>query len=353
MKKKDKEEISDEFDQVQMLGFPPSKQEQQNSKELVTTEIVELLELTQEKPKYMPNKTVIQAPYPTEVLKNRSNMIDEVINLSPELESGVEIQSIEQLDQSSTTIPIRFSISSDQYRLLDKEIAQILTQFDREVIDAVGSLAQHIPLLSASTIYRTITGKPCTASVSKSDREKVNNSMSKCRACLLAINVTDEMRKAVKLPNEDKIFIKDPIINYTEMLHEGAAGCNYLYKINNIPIIHQYAKGIGKLSLIPMALLDTPINKSDSVLAVQSFLLRSIDESMKNKNTKLTLAWDSIYEVSGCNANNRVYTKRVRDYVEKMLSFWAEHLFIDSFVLFDTDPLTKKKNLMISHPLMA
>lgn len=328
--------MKDEFEQVEMLGF----QEKQ------PRPVEELLQLTQEEVVILANREIFQAPIPGDVFKNRSSLIEEVINA--DLSLSEETEAVEGRTPLHKAVTTRFSIAYDQYEGLDIHTAEKLTQFDREVIDAVATLAGHMPVMSAASIYRVITGRQSSASVSKADKEKVVQSMKKCRTCFININITDELRDLPLFPDTDKMIFNDALISYAEYRHETPNGTNCYYQLKSVPIVHQYAQALGKISSIPLELLDTPVNKTDVTLAVQSFLLRSIDESKRNQAGLLEIPWETIYEYAQLKNKNRTQASRIRNSVSKMLTYWVEKGYVTNYQLFCQVSNSKNRILKIN-----
>ncbi len=83
-------------------------------------------------------------------------------------------------------------------------------------------------------------------------------------------------------------------LSYTEIRHRTANGVNSYYEILKMPPLFRFAESIGKISSIPLDLVDIPVNKTDSALSVQSFLFRSIEEMKQNGEKELLVEWDTI-----------------------------------------------------------
>ncbi len=89
-----------------------------------------------------PNQEVFQPTIPPDVLKNRSNLMSDVIK--SEWMETIEMDSSEDINLYPLNVTTRFSVSYEKYEGLDLSTSLKLTQFDREVIDAVASLTSFL-----------------------------------------------------------------------------------------------------------------------------------------------------------------------------------------------------------------
>lgn len=274
-----------------------------------------------------PNREVLQPSLPADVLKNRSNLIDEVIK--SEVQENIESQ--EDTRQYPFNVTTRFSLSYEQHEGLNMNLSVKLSQFDREVMDAVATLAPLMSVLSAATIYRVITGKTQNSSVTKSQKTRVTTSMSKCRSCLINIDVSEEFKEYYGIGPKESLSYNEYLISYAEVRHKSPSGDNVYYEIMKMPPLFRFAESIGKISKIPLRLLDTPLSKTDGILAMQSYLLRSIDEMKSNDLHEIAIEWSKVYYYADVSEGDRVQKKRVRDNAKKVLEWWIKEGYIVSY----------------------
>lgn len=289
------------------------------------------LQVKEEEIVLLSNQEVFQPPIPSDVLKNRSNLMSDVIKT--ELMETIEMDSSEDSNLYPLNVTTRFSVSYEEYEGLEISTSLKLTQFDREVIDAVASLASYSKILSPATIYRVITGKRKNFTVSKKQKEKVAESIRKCGLCRIAIDVTEELQSNNTIGQNEKISYHEYLISYAEIRHRTPNGVNSYYEILKMPPLFRFAESIGKISSIPLALVDTPVNKTDSALSVQSFLFRSIEEMKQNGEESIFLEWETIYQYAEINQNSRTQANRMRDAVGKILEYWKENTYIGGYDL--------------------
>lgn len=283
--------------------------------------------LSKNKIALLPNKEVFQSEIPSDVLKNRSTLMDDVINT--DLMEQIEVESKES--KYPLNVTTRFSVAYEQYEGLDIQTSSKLTQFDREVLDAVATLAPHMSVISAGSIYRVITGKMQDCSVTKSQKDKVARSMAKLRTCLINIDITDGLKNNSSLADVQELMFNEYLLSYAEVRHKTPNGINVFYEIMKMPPLFRFAEIMDKISAIPLRLLDTPLPKTDGILSMQSFLLRSIEEMKRSNSSEITILWDRIYAFAEATESDRNQKKRVRNNAQKVLDWWIQENYIRTY----------------------
>lgn len=292
----------------------------------------EKLEVSDGEMVLLSNKEVYQPPIPSDVLKNRSRLMDDVLhteilmNLEAENDQTMSNETLYALNVST-----RFSVWYEEYSELNIEMSEKLTQFDREVIDAVATLAPHTQVISNASIYRVITGKGKDCSVSKQQKDKVALSMKKCGRCRISIDVTDEVKNSPNFGPTDTLSFQGYLISFEEFKHNTSHGSNSFYNILSMPPLFRFAESLGKISAVPLLLLDTPVNKNDGNLAIQSFLLRNIEEMKESRKVQTVIEWNAIYVYADVQKDSRTKTTRVRSIVDKILDDWIEKKYISAY----------------------
>lgn len=276
---------------------------------------------------------ITQQNLPEEIKKNRSQLITEIVSSTQESLSNFEQEELSEF----TTMPIKTRVQllyekSDEMSIDFKEE---LTSFDREVIDAVATLAPYMKNISASTIFRVITGKGPEYAVKAAQRKKIDESMIRCSRCLINIDITDEFlaNNPSEVKNTQSFKFRGQLIAYESFIHKAKNGGNIYYSLYKMPPLFTYAEMLGKVSEFPLYLLDTPVSKTDNIISVQSYLLRSIDELKKNKTIKYFIPWLDIYKVAEIDTSIKQYTANIRTSVKKILEYWIEKEFIAGYVI--------------------
>lgn len=273
-----------------------------------------------------------QKEMPEEIAKNRSKLMDEVLNI--DILDGLNLESEESSELTTLPVKTKVLMSYDGYQGVELQSMEVLTDFDREVMDAISTLAPHMQVMSASDIFRVITGKQNEKFVTPQQREKIDEAMERCGRCMVEIDVTRQyLEKHSNLKEKTKdIKFSGRLISYSKLTHRGTnRGVSTFYKILDMPPIFQLAESIGKVSVFPIYLLNTPVAKTESNIVVQSFLLRTIDDMKKRNELSPHVKWDQIYEVAKIDVSVRQYKQKIRENVIKMLEYWVTVHFIENF----------------------
>lgn len=295
--------------------------------EELTVQKIKIYESTKINGEMIPPKTAEPEILDT-VKKNNTNLLNEVINITAE-EGGFEDNFLMEIDDfTDLNIPITNKISLSHS---SPEIER-LTNFDKEVMDAVATLAPISNVISATAIFRLISGKT-TGVVNKEQREKVNESMERCKKYEIEIDLTSEY---LQFSPKEKGTVEGVrytgfLIYFSTINKMTKKGSNYYYKIMDMPTMFRWAESIGKVSTFPLILLDTPLQKTEAVIVVQGFLLREIDNMKKNVRESNFICWEQIYTVTNFSNLSRQKKLRMRDYVKVILQDWKEKSFIEEF----------------------
>ncbi len=270
-------------------------------------------------------------PVPEEVAKSRSIIMDDMVNKP--FEGLMEINREEKSPIATAPIRTKALVSLN---LDNKEVnlsTDTLTRFDREVIDAVATLVCHIDVMSSATIYRTITGKQANQFVTPAQQQKVEESLRRCSRCIVEIDATASFLNAIpqQKGKTKKLSFRGPLIAFAELIHQSEAETTTFFQILQIPPIFKYAETIGKVSHFPFELLDTPVRKTESLIFIQGYLLRTIDEMNRGILVTREILWDKLYEIAECDLSKRQYKAELRKNTISMLDYWVQMKFIASF----------------------
>lgn len=327
--------MDEQFEQITIDNFAKSGEDQCDSQE-ATQEKIELIvsEVFQDSSSLdMIRDKGYKADYlPEEVRKGRSSILDGVIS-QQQNEQGLillEDQEISEITQKMVSSRVSLTFDNDDNDTI--QCSRHLTNFDREVIDAVSSLAPVTQIMSSSTIYRIIVGKGDDHPVSKSQKQRVEDSMERCANCRVTIDITSEISDVEK-PNEEELLFKGAAISFSVIQHKAKRGVNNYYKIYDMPPFFRLAERLGKVVIIPLHLIDTPVSKSDSIISMQSYLFREID-LMKNDSQKMKIiSWPDLYELTYKEGKkpSKSENQRTRTSACAILDYWVEQKYIKSY----------------------
>ena len=153
--------------------------------------------------KLEPEVVSISSELPAKVYKSN----DKISNSLPDLMGqGPQDLRIEGRD-SPYEITTRVTLSWESLQSISKDL-QMLTEdqrfslFDRSVFDAVCSLFYSGTVyFTASTVFKTMTGKGPEAKVTESQKKAVTESIEKCRYCNITVDFSQESTYYPELKN--------------------------------------------------------------------------------------------------------------------------------------------------------
>lgn len=318
--------MEEEFDQLKIEAFMNPESSRASTLSKVETHVFQE-ETSLEQIKEIGFNDV----YLDEVKKGRSNLIDDVISAPMSEDGDLQIENKELSEVTQSFVSSRVSLSFATREGNGVTCSRALTNFDREVIDAVASLAPISQIMTPAMIYRVITGKDEKAQVGPPQKKRVEESMERCLNCIVKINISDEL--GANRGKDEALSLVGPAITYEALVHEKGRGTTTYYKIAAMPPFYRFAEKLGKISVVPLKLLDTPVSKTDNTLAMQSFLLREIDYMKHMKEDRVEVQWSFLYEMARQEGKkeSRTENKRTREIVCKILDFWIEKEFITKY----------------------
>lgn len=274
---------------------------------------------------------------PYEVAKARGPVIDEVIRQSILEHTAILVDdTVETID---TSLPIHTKVMLD-YDQIDIETQGLLrlTAFDREVIDAVMSLIPYNDSITADMIYRVMIGKRTSRYISDHQRKMVRQSLMRCSHAWLHISLTDMYEKDSPIGRilKDRGIrgtYSEQILSFKVLATEAKGKCVERYVITSNPVLFSYAASLGKITMFPIELIDTDISKTEKVIVLQSFLLRSIDEMYRDASIPRFIEINDIYASIGATNDTRPHKLRIREDVETILSNWISKNLIVSYTV--------------------
>lgn len=269
---------------------------------------------------------------PQKVKKGRSHLLDEVISTKTDIEGEILIEEKELSEVTQQLVSSRISLTFNNAENGSVTYSRVLSNFDREVIDAVSSLAAVTQIMTAATIYRVITGKDESSVVNKSQRKKVEDSMIRCASCNVTIDITSHLGLE-NLQENEKLEYTGAAITFTSIKHKVGRGSTVYYKIFEMPPFFKFAEKLGKVVIIPLKLLDSPVSKTDSIIAMQSFLLREIDSMKIDHKLPKQVRWEDLYQLAYQEGKqpSRHERMRTREIIQQILDFWKKEEFIQDY----------------------
>ncbi len=204
-------------------------------------------------------------------------------------------------------------------------ITKKLTAFDKRVYIAAGALYNNgFEVLTVAQIYGAMgnTGRPNTA-----DIKKINDSLTKMRAAHIFLDSTDES----KIYKYDK-FVYDASLLPMERISavvNGQTVDSAIHLFREPPLI-SFARERKQITTISRHLLESPLSKTDTNLAIDDYLLERISHIKNSKGkTSNKLLYTTIYEK--CDINTKMQRSRAKEKISRYLAHYKECKFIKDY----------------------
>ena len=220
-------------------------------------------------------------------------------------------------------------VKIDYDKLKNIQYGRDMSQYDKQVYDAVASLAIDNRIVKLSTIYRAMTGNNKARLTAKSTAD-LSESLDKMASTRIIIDASGE-KNGYKMDN----YIFKGNLLYLKSLEAEVDGVKEEFiKILDTPILYQYAKAKKQIACTDIAMLNTPINKNKESLALQSYLMERINDMKGDfKNTQIN--YNTLFErlsinISG-DANSRKKRTMIRNTTKEILEYWKKENFIKDY----------------------
>lgn len=220
-----------------------------------------------------------------------------------------------------------------------------LTEFDRQVQDAVSSLWEYgheSHIITPDMVARAMNHKTQTEKISPQFKGAVTKSLEKMRRIHIELDASEEAKKREAMLNGEPVtsFKIDDYLLSLKGIEVGAGGKTVKgYLMQSEPLLLTYAKMTKQLATVNAQLLDIKevdkkgnitisIKNNEARVAVKGYLLRRI-AVMKNDRTKKKprqsniILFNTLFEETGIPqdsnaANTKKYAFQVLDYFKAM-----------------------------------
>lgn len=208
-----------------------------------------------------------------------------------------------------------------------------LTSYDREVHDAVVTLYVEggNEFFTPQMVYRTMTGSPA-ARLSVKQQKSISNSLKKLMFSLVRIEASKEECEAYGF---DRFFYEGAVIQLEKCVAV-VNGLNLeMYHLLCQPVLYTYAGKKNQIGKFDIRLLNSPVNKNEEIITLQSYLYRRILAVKGNAKLSSTIIYSTIYKklnISSVSAGGlRKKKLKIRKIVGQILNYWVEQNFIKNF----------------------
>lgn len=209
-----------------------------------------------------------------------------------------------------------------------------LNPYDREVHDALVTLFVdgENEYITPQMIYRAITGNN-NAKLMPKQQEAISNSLNKLMYSRLVIKASKEECAAYgfdKFSYEGTVIQGEKVtatINGVEVVE--------VYHLLKEPVLYTYASKKKQIGRLDIKLLDSPINKNEENITLQSYLYRRILAIKASSKLSPTIVYDTVYKQLDIEAASdgalRKKKLKVRNTVKKILDYWKAQGFIKGY----------------------
>lgn len=273
---------------------------------------------------------------PYHVQKARGPVFDEVLGQGMMERTTLLIDDV--VESTSTPLPIQTRVMLD-YEEIDIETAGMrLNAFDREIIDAIVSLLPYNDFITPEMIFRVMMGKRTARHITDNQRELVRKSLMRCSHARIKISLTDMCEKdspiGRKLKKQGiKAEYSEPVLSFKVMTVEKGGKTFDRYIIDSVPVLSRYAASLGKVSVFPIDLFDTRVNKTPKNIILQSFLLRAIDEMYRDSSIPTMIDLVDIYAAIDSTNALRQHKLRIREAAETIFEDWIGKKYIKNYTV--------------------
>lgn len=209
-----------------------------------------------------------------------------------------------------------------------------LTPYDRDVHDALVTLYVdgRNEYITPQMIYKTMTGNQETKLTPK-QLEAINNSLNKLMYSKLIIKASDAECKAYSM--SDQFKYEGTVIQGEKATARVNGVIVEVYHLLREPILYTYADSKNQISRLDIKLLNSPVNKTEENITLQSYLLRRIDAIKKSTKLRPTISYNTIYEQLDIQASSdgalRKKKLKVRNTVKRILDYLKAQNFIKNY----------------------
>lgn len=197
-------------------------------------------------------------------------------------------------------------------------ITKTLTAYDKIVYIAAANLYAYNEITTATQIYKAMgnTGTPRA-----SDLKKINDSLAKMRRASVTIDNAEE----------HKAFNGGyPLFTYNGQLLpletisatiNGKPVETAIHLLREPPLISFAKKHNNQIATLPRAVLESPVNKTETALTIQDFLFRSINHMKNRKTEPRNISFETLFKE--CKAEEKKQRQRARETMQKLLDHYT------------------------------
>lgn len=217
---------------------------------------------------------------------------------------------------SRRPINLTYSIDFDELEGKGFKLSKRLTAFDKRCYMAISSLynAGNIDGMSLTQIHYCMGNEKAPSAL---QTKKIRDSIEKMAAARVTIINQDDYAKYGSFDVRHRYLLP---VNMDETYNINGAVTNGVVRVLDEPVLMKFAKSRNQITTIPIKLLQSPINKTDTNLAIDDYLIERIKRAKhgKGKSVKILLStlWDRI------NITDKKQKQRTPDTVKRYLDYY-------------------------------
>ena len=227
-----------------------------------------------------------------------------------------------------TKVSLNYDDSNIQ--IYDKD--RRFTPYDRTVHNAVCSLFEAGNTnFTPDQVYRAMNGLDDQQYVSPQSVGAITRSLDKQRRIYAKVDYTNEAKAYRK--DVRSCIVEDHILSAKKITLEAGGHKVTGYKLNNKPILYEYAQLTGQVLTVPSKLLNTKdvIRSTEDVIIIREYLIRRIEVMKKNKDQSNRILLERVYEELNEPEPTKKKALKVRNIIEKLLSKFVSEKYIKNF----------------------
>lgn len=206
----------------------------------------------------------------------------------------------------------------------NQELSKELTEYDKLVYIAVSSLYNAgNKCMSLSMIYNVMgnTGRP-----SNKQLEKIDKSLQKMRRTIFKLNNYQEVNARFKY---GKAVYDESLLSFRGLEAKINGFPCRVIEVSSMPPLLRFSSSRNQLTTINKKLLEDPLKKVDENISLKFYLLGYISNCKSNNKLQRKLLFTTLCKE--CGAVNRLQKNRLKEKINKIMSFYQQEDFIKSF----------------------
>lgn len=218
-----------------------------------------------------------------------------------------------------------FSINFDG--LTNYQLSKRLSKYDKRVYTACDALWKAgNDVFTVSDLFRVMGN---TGSPSKDQIERINSSLSKMRLIVITVNNQPELDAGYKYPP----FEYDNTLLQFERIkgYFGNKTADAAVHLLRRPPLAEFAEGRGQVTKISRQLLQSPISKTETNLAIDDYLLERIGRMKGSEKTPRKILLETVYQQ--CEISTKKQKQRTPEKIALLLGHYQKCGWIKGFTM--------------------